>query len=105
MKKLITIALVLLLLVAIIVPQTGCKGGTEEVEPAPSESNRWLELLSVLPANENTLKAGYLQDFAYLKEKVGEQTTPEYLIFRQHHLSGYTARVVLGEPPADEEWK
>jgi hypothetical protein len=37
---------------------------------APSESNRWLELLKILPENEITLQASYLQDTAYMLEKI-----------------------------------
>lgn len=103
MKKLITITTLALLVTITLMAQLGC---SKETETPTSESNRWLELLSVLPANENTLKAAYLQDFAYLAEKVDKQTTLEYVISRQHHLSGYTGWVVVGkELPADEEWK
>jgi len=103
MKKLITITTLALLVTITLMSQLGC---SKETETPTSESNRWLELLSVLPANENTLKAAYLQDFACLAEKVDKQTTPEYVISRQHHLSGYTGWVVVGkELPADEEWK
>jgi hypothetical protein len=103
MKKLVTIITLILLLVTAIVPQAGCKGGTEETEPAPSESNCWLELLSVLPENEVTLKAAFLQDSAYLDEKKQQcpQVTAEYIIIRDHPL-------LLGSSPSDysdEEWK
>jgi len=101
-KKLITITTLALLVTITLMSQLGCN---KDTEITTSESNRWLELLSVLPANENTLKAAYLQDFAYLAEKVDRQTTPQYVISRQHHLSGYTPRVILGELPADEEWE
>ena len=103
MKKLITITTLALLITITLTSQPGCN---KEAEVPALKSNRWLELLSVLPANENTLKAAYLQDFAYLAEKVGLQTTPEYVITRQHHLSGYTGWVFVGkELPADEEWE
>jgi hypothetical protein len=66
MKKLVTIITLILLLVTTIVPQIGCKGEIEETEPVPSESNRWLELLSVLPENEDTLKSAYIQTKEYV---------------------------------------
>ena len=97
MKKLvINIALILLLVVA-IVPQTGCKGDTEETEPVASESKRWPELLRVLPENEETLKAAYLQDNAYMLEKMPQG---EYPI--AHNLP------LFGQSPgsySDEEWE
>jgi len=103
MKKLITTITLLLLFVTAVVPQTGCKREIEEAEPAPSESNRWLELLSVLPENEVTLKAAFLQDNAYLDEKKQQypQITAEYIIIRDHPLlSGTSPRAY-----SDEEWK
>ena len=70
MKKLITVIALVLLLVVMLISQTGCNGDTEGAEPVASESNRWLELLNVLPENEVTLKGAYLQDFSYLMDKV-----------------------------------
>jgi hypothetical protein len=94
MKKLMsTIALILLLATTVLLP-AGC---AKEPEIVPSESNRWLELLRVLPANENTLKAAYLQDNAYMLEKI---TQPEYAV--GHNLP------MFGSAPgsySDEEWK
>lgn len=72
MKKLIgTIALILLLATVVLLP-AGCTQETEKTEITPSESNRWLELLRVLPENENTIKAAYLSDWAYSAEKMPE---------------------------------
>jgi len=70
MKKPIIAILLILFMVAAIVPRTSCNAETEETGQVASESNRWLELLKVLPKNETTLKGAYLQDSAYLKEKV-----------------------------------
>jgi len=108
MKKLVAITTLILLMVAAVLPQTGCKGETEETEPAPSESNRWLELLRVLPKNEVTLKGSYLQDFAYLDEKKQQypQITKEYavshgsVISRSSLFSNYYN---LTDPDADVE--
>ena len=69
MKRLITIAVLALLVVSAIAPQTGCTHETEDTGIPVSESNRWLELLSILPENEVALKAAFLQDNAYLEEK------------------------------------
>ncbi len=103
MKKLIgTIALTSLLATTLLLP-AGCTQETEETEITPSESNRWLELLKVLPENEVTLKAAYLQDEAYLNEKRQQypEVTEEYPIIRDHPL-------LLGSSPSDysdKEWK
>lgn len=83
-----------LLLMAILLLQPGCGS---EPEVAPSESNRWLELLRILPANENTLKAAYLSDFPYMLEKMPK---PEYAVGNNLPL--------FGSGPgsySDEEWK
>ena len=101
MKRLITFTTLALLVAVTLISQSGC--GTED-EITTSESNRWLELLSALPANEHTLTAAYLQDLAYFSEKISEQTAPQYNISRQHHLSGYSIRVMPGKE-TDEEWK
>jgi len=108
MKRLITTIALLLLLVTSVLPQTGCKGETEETEPAASESNRWLELLRVLPKNEVTLKGAYLQDFSYLTDRKEQhpQITKEYavshgsVISRSSLFSNYYN---LTDPDADVE--
>ena len=103
MKRSITITVLILLMAIGLVSQTGCSGETEETEPAASESNRWLELLSVLPENESTLKAAFLQDNAYLNEKKQQypQFAEDYSVIRDHPI-------ILGNSPgdySDEEWK
>jgi len=103
MKRLIIIAVLTLLVVSSIALQTGCTREAEETEVTPSESNRWLELLSALPENEITLKAAFLQDNAYLEEKGQQypQISAEYAIIRNHPL-------LSGSSPgaySDEEWK
>src|SRR4030042_723118 len=65
-QKFIITGTLLVLLLAITIP-SGCKEGPDNSTP---ESNRWLELLQVLPENEETLKGVYLQDFASIKEKL-----------------------------------
>ncbi len=103
MKRLITIAVLALLVVSAIAPQTGCTHETEDTGIPVSESNRWLELLSILPENEVALKAAFLQDNAYLEEKKQQypQISSEYAIIRNHPL-------LSGDSPkaySDEEWK
>lgn len=66
MKKLISIATLVLLLATTLISQLGC---TEETEEPVSESNQWLELLRVLPANDSTFKSAYLEDIASSMEK------------------------------------
>jgi len=100
MKRLITIATLALLLATTLISQPCCK---KETEVPASESNRWLELLSVLPENEITLKAAFLQDNAYLDEKKQQypQISEDYAIIRNHPL-------LSGSSPGaynDEEWK
>jgi len=100
MKKLITITALALLLATTLFSQSGCE---KEPEIPVSESNRWLQLLNVLPENEITLKAAFLQDNAYLDEKKQQypQITAEYAIIRDHPL-------LFGNSPraySDEEWK
>jgi hypothetical protein len=100
MKKLMsTIALILLLATTVLVP-TGCAPESEETEITPSESNRWLELLRVLPDNENTLKAAYLQDYAYLLKKMEQysQIPAEYAI-------GHALPLIGARYYDEEEWK
>ncbi|GAG64296.1 unnamed protein product [marine sediment metagenome] len=104
MKKLIIgTVLAMLLVVSAIAPQTGCTHETEDTGIPVSESNRWLELLSILPENEVALKAAFLQDNAYLEEKKQQypQISSEYAIIRNHPL-------LSGDSPkaySDEEWK
>jgi len=103
MEKLITITMLVLLAVSLILP-SGCKNKeTEDTGISVPESNRWLELLRVLPANENTLKAAYLQDIAYLAEKTEQypQTVVEYTLTRNlPSLFGQSPRAY-----SDAEWK
>jgi len=89
-----------LLMTAMLLLPASC---SRETEVPTSESNRWLELLSVLPENEITLKAAFLQDNAYLDEKKQQypQISSEYAIIRNHPLlSGSSPRAY-----SDEEWK
>ncbi len=109
MKKLVTVTALILIFVTAIIPQAGCNGETEETEPAASESNRWLELLRVLPENEDTLKSAYIQTKEYvdiLREQLqSSPDTPagaldyvELLVHSRLPLFGRT-------PYTDQEWK
>jgi len=99
MKRLTAITTLALLVTITLMSQSGC---SKEKEIPPPESNRWLQLLGVLPANENTLKAAYLLDLAYLREKTEQypQIPTEYAITRNLPLFGSSPRSY-----SDEEWK
>jgi len=90
------LALTLLMLAAIVLP-AGC---SKEKETPLQESNRWLLLLGVLPANENTLKGAYLQDLAYLEEKTDPLSSLWYPITINMPLFGSSPNAYT-----DEEWK
>jgi len=94
MRRLVTLAL---LTTVFLVPQSGCSKGSDV--PA-SELNRWLELLRVLPANENTLKGAYLQDLALLDEKTD-------LLGNIGHPLNVNMPLFGGGPStySDEEWR
>jgi len=92
MKKLITIATLALLVTISLTSQPGCS--KEKETPVP-ESNRWLQLLRVLPANENTLKAAYLQDIPYMTEKMPQCEYPV----------GHSIPMVGQRYYSEEEWK
>ncbi len=96
MKKLITFTAALILATTLLL-QTGCGSNTAVTTP---ESNRWLELLRVMPENEDTLKAVYLQDNAYLEEKkqAYPQVSDEQTIIRIQLLFVSTSY-------NDEEWR
>ena len=100
MKQLYIVTTLALLLVAALISQAGCE---KETEVPTSESNRWLELLNVLPENAVTLKAAFLQDNAYLEEKKQQypQITAEYTIIRNHPLLSGTGPGAY----SDDEWK
>jgi hypothetical protein len=87
MKKLITITTLALLVAITLMSQSGCE---KEAEDSTSESNRLLELLSIVPANDNTLKAVYLNDWEYLRERIEQypEIPLEYTIGHAHPLIG-----------------
>ncbi len=89
------VAYIYLVLVALLLP--GCTGETKE---SATESNRWLELLSIIPANESTLKSAYLQDFTYYSEQLQQYpgVTEEYTVTHPHDLIGFKGY-------DEEEWK
>jgi hypothetical protein len=82
MKKLLFCIMALLLLLTVITP--GCDN-SEQV----AGSSRWLDMLKTMPANENTLRAVYINDFTKLNEKFAQypQTQPVYTAF-YHPLIG-----------------
>ncbi|OGN88301.1 MAG: hypothetical protein A2158_00740 [Chloroflexi bacterium RBG_13_46_14] len=89
MKKLITTGILLILSAALLLPVAGCGEETngleqpEETEPVASESNRWVELLNVIPENDTTVNAVYMQDIAYLHERQTEFPDAEpYAVMR-----------------------
>ena len=97
--KLYYLALALLLTIALLL-QPGCGS---EPEIAPSKSDRWLQPLGILPENEITLKAAFLQDSAYLDEKKRQypQTTAEYAIPACTNGVGPTDVTLLAEGDHD----
>jgi hypothetical protein len=97
MKKLISITMLALMLATTLVAQTGCEKGAED---STSEPNRFLELLSIVPANDNTFKVVYLNDREYLMEKIEQypQIPLEYAIGKAQLLTG-------GHSYDAEEWK
>jgi hypothetical protein len=97
------VALASILLTAMLSLFGACAPATEspvsEESPA-AESNRWLELLSVLPANENTLKGAYLQDLALLEEKTDQFSSLRYPVTINMPLFGSGPNDY-----SDEEWQ
>jgi len=86
-----------ILLTSILVIRLGCN---READKRVLESNRWLEMLKVLPANQNTLMAVYMNDLAKLKEKIQQypQLELKYAITFGHPLIGSRGY-------DEEEWK
>jgi hypothetical protein len=106
MKKLVTNIALILLLVTAVVPQTGCKGEVEEAEPTPSESNRWLELLRVLPENEDTLKSAYIQTGGYvdiLRKQYSEKTEEPFMAVEL--IAHNNLPLFANAAYTDQEWK
>lgn len=93
MSRLLWSGMVLLIIATLILP-AGCGGETAELK-----AKRYLELLNLIPANENTLKRAYVQDGAYLAEKIEQYPQVMYAITHSHHLSGF------GQYYDEEEWK
>ena len=86
------------LLVAVtLISQLGC---SKEKDTPAAEPNLWLELLSVLPANENTLKGAYLQDLALLEETTDPLSSLWYPITINMPLFGSGPNDY-----SDEEWQ
>ncbi len=106
MKKFIAVIALVLLVIATFIPQTGCGGESEVAGPVPSESNRWLELLSILPENEVTLKAAYLQTSEYgdiIIKQFPEE--PEGSIMSAELIAHNNLPLFAKTSYTDEEWK
>ncbi len=103
MKKLITALMLITMVTGCL---TGCGGETDEVEPVASESNRWLELLRILPENEVTLKAAYLQtaEFADIIRKQFPEV-PEGSLMSAELVAHNNLPLFAKTSYTDEEWK
>ncbi|MFC1946381.1 hypothetical protein ACFLXY_00520 [Chloroflexota bacterium] len=106
MKRLIITGLILMLSATLLLPMLGCNGETEEAEPVASESNRWLEMLKILPENEVTLTGAVIQTEGYVdiitkeySEKLEDSPVSPELI--AHNNIPLFARGAY----SDEEWK
>ena len=110
MKKLIITGIISMLSATLFLPVAGCDGDNGKTEPVASESNRWLELLRILPENEATLNAVYLQTSEYaglLQEQYPEALVipglSENISFR---LLAHNNLPLFGQTKyTDEEWK
>lgn len=75
MKRLIFRMALLAALAAALVLPAGCGEPQAATSSSPGasatapQSNRWLDLLQVIPATDNTTRAAFLQDYAYLTDK------------------------------------
>lgn len=106
MKKVITSITLVVLIAATLIPHTGCKGETEKAEPVAPESNRWLELLRIMPENETTLKAVYLQTEGYadiLRELYSDE--PEGSIMTPEHIAHNALSLFAKTSYSDDEWE
>lgn len=96
MKNVIIATILVLLLITILILPPGCKEETVVPAHSASQENRWLKLLITLPANENTLKAAYLQDTTYFKEK--RQRYSEISVEYEYALSLNLPSLLGGTP-------
>ena len=90
MKKLLTTGIILMLSAVLLLPVAGCSENTVDTGDSDSElsvskSNRWLELLNVIPERNETFRdvpidttlGVYIQDLAYLHELQAEHPDVE----------------------------
>ena len=113
MKKLIITGIMLMLSATLLLPVAGCGGDNGEIvetEPATPENNRWLELLRILPENEATLNAAYLQTSEYAG--LLQEQYPEALVLpglsenTSFRLLAHNNLPLFGQIKyTDEEWK
>jgi hypothetical protein len=109
MKKIALQLALILLMVCIIVSQTGCTEKINDTKDFTSESNRWLEFLRVLPENEDTLKSAYIQAKEYvdiLREQLQSSQDAPAGALDSVELSVHR-RLPLFESTSytDQEWK
>ena len=87
MNKTIVKALVGTILATVLIAPTGCGTPGAVSSPPPSthqsSSNRWLDLLRVVPVTENTTKAVFLQDNVLIEDRF-------HLYDSQTYSVGYT---------------
>ncbi|MFC2014671.1 hypothetical protein ACFLUP_01615 [Chloroflexota bacterium] len=93
MKKSIKLTILLLMATTLLL-QPGC---AKEPEAVTSESNRWPELLRVLPENEYSLKGAFLQDEGY--KQLYSQDKDETLFLKIMPM------LVLSTPYSEAEWQ
>lgn len=93
------------IIAGIILPMAGCTGDSETLS---FEDNRWLELLSIMPDNETTRQAAFLQTTEYA-EFIQEETIDrgqEELSDMQAALTAHNMIPLFARTKySDEEWK
>jgi hypothetical protein len=109
----ITAALMILLVTSIFVLPLSCSQPvaiSSTKTTLVSQTNRWLEMLQVLPVNEpggreNTFTAAFLQDHAYMAEKkeLYPQISTDYEDYMFHNMP--TLFSIGLRDYSDEEWK
>ena len=104
--KLIITGIIFILSTALLLPMAGCNGETEETESVATESNRWLEMLRIMPENEDTLTMAVIQTEGYvdiIREEYGEKleegaASPKLIAHNNIPLFAKTQY-------SDEEWR
>ena len=93
MKSLLLRLMIVLMLVSGIIVLPGCRS------TSTAKSTHWLELLKTMPANENTKRDVYLNDFTKLNEKFAQN--PQ---FQPVYTSYYHPLIGSGEYD-ENEWR